>query len=147
MAEFTAKDLRNARESRKIKRWELAGELGVSEDTIRRWETSSQRPDPDDVGNIERVLKAPGLWHKWMLSNYDSYRERYTGIPDLERMTEVVVRMRHELSDVMPLFEEIERDSLNGKIDKPELWKIFRRESLEAMAAMQQAVDRIPNEL
>ena len=38
MAEFTHNDLRSAREARKIQRWRLANELGVSEDTVRRWE-------------------------------------------------------------------------------------------------------------
>jgi len=146
MAEFTNMDLKAARESRKVKKWQLANELGVSEDTIYRWESGSQRPDPDDVGNIERFLGIPGLWHKWMLSHYDSYRERYTDVPDVNHLTAEIVRMKHEIMDVMPLFDEIERDTLNGEFNKPELWEKFKKESLEAMAAIQQTLERIPDE-
>lgn len=146
MAEFTHIELRAARESRKIPRWKLAEEVGTSEDTIERWETGKQLPGPDDIGNIERILKEPGLWHKWMLSHYDSYRERYTDVPDVGHMTAEVVRMRHEILDLMPLFDGIERDTLNGEFNEPELWRMFKKESLEAMAAIQQTVDRIPDE-
>lgn len=144
MAEFTYKDLKTARESRKIKRWELANELGVSEDTIYRWESGSQRPDPDDIGNIERVLNMPGLWHKWMLSQYDSYREKYTKVPEVGHLTAEVVRMKHEVLDIIPLFDAIERDTLDGKIDDPKLWEAFRKECREAVASIQQLLDKIP---
>lgn len=147
MSEFTHIDLRSARESHKMKRWELANELGVSEETIKRWEYGTQRPEPDDVGNIERILQTPGLWHKWMMSNYDSYRERHGDMPGIENLTAVVVQMRHEISDVIPLFDDIERDTLDGKINEPDKWKKFKKETLEAIAAMQQVLERIPDNI
>lgn len=146
MAEFTHTDLRSVRESRKMKRWELANEVGVSEDTIRRWESGETRPEPDDVGNIERALKMPGIWHRWMMSHYDSYRERHGDISDVEHITAQIVRMRHEMQDVMSLFDKVERDSLDGKLDNPGLRKQFKKEVIEAVAAMQQTVDRLPDE-
>lgn len=144
MAEFTHKDLKIARESRNVAKWQLANELGVSEDTIYRWEKGEQRPDPDIVGNIEKILSYPGLWHRWMLSHYDSYRERYTDVPEVEHLTALVVRMKHEMMDVLSLSDDLERDSLNGKIDKPELWQMLKREASEAVAAIQQTLERIP---
>lgn len=147
MAEFTNIDLRAARESRKIKRWELANEVGVSEDTIYRWESGAQRPDPDDIGNIERIFNEPGLWHKWMMSHYDSYRERFTNIHDVDGLTGTVVQMKHEMLDVMPLIDLAERDTLNGEFDDPVTWKKLKKEIPEAIAAMQKVLERIPCEI
>lgn len=40
----------------KMPRWQLGQMIGVSEDTIRRWEMDEIRPEPDDVGAIEQAL-------------------------------------------------------------------------------------------
>ena len=50
MAECTGLDLRKARDAQKMPRWQLGQMIGVSEDTIRRWEMDEIRPEPDDVG-------------------------------------------------------------------------------------------------
>ena len=147
MAEFTNIDLRIARDSRKWPRWKLAGEIGVSEDTLERWENGEQLPHPDDVGRIERVLEIPGIWHKWMMSHYDSYRDRHGEALGVDNLTAVIVQMRHEINDVMPLFTEIERDAIDGKIDAPEKWTKFKKETREAVASMMLAIDRIPDNI
>lgn len=141
MAEFTHIDLRAARESRKTPRWKLAKEVGVSEDTLERWETGKQLPDPDDVGNIAHALGYPGLWHKWMLSTYDSYRERYIDAPNLDHPAARITRVRYEMSDVMALIDKVERDYLDKKIDDPELFNKFKTEARELIAALQQAIE------
>ena len=74
MAEFTEKDLRKARESKGLPRWKLGEKIGVSESTIERWESGETVPTPEDIDNIGEALGEPTLWHKWMLSHYDSYR-------------------------------------------------------------------------
>lgn len=145
MAEFTYKELKEARETRNIKRWQMASELGVSEDTIYRWESGQQLPGPDDVGNIERILSCPGLWHKWMLSHYDSYRERYTDMPESNHLAAAVLRSKHEISDVTALFNDLERDAVDGIANDPELWEKFKKEATEAIAALQKAIEKVPN--
>ncbi len=77
MPECTYIDLENARLRLKIPRWKLAGSLGVSESTIARWENGEIRPDPDDVDRFATAVGDPTLWHRWMISTYDSYRRRY----------------------------------------------------------------------
>lgn len=130
-----------------MRRWQLANEVGVSDSTIERWETGESTPSPDDIGNIEKALRMPGLWHKWMLSNYDSYRERYTDVPENNNLTEIVVRMKHELSDVIPFIDTMELDSLNGRFDNREACKGFKKEALEAVAAIQKALERMPDDI
>ena len=49
MAECTIADLQNARKAAKMPRWQAAQRMGVSEETVRRWETGETRPEPDDV--------------------------------------------------------------------------------------------------
>lgn len=146
MAEFTHIDLRAARESRKMPRWKLAAELGYSEDVIRRWETGEQRPDPDDVGNIERMLKTPGIWHRWMMSHYDSYRERHGDVPCVEHLSIDLSRLRLDMDDVEKLLPYVERDALDGQLDDPQLRKDFRDKALRTAATIQHIADRIPTE-
>lgn len=145
MAEFTNIDLRAARESQKMPRWKLAGEVGVSEDTIERWETGKQRPEPDDVWNIEKTLDATGMWHKWMLSHYDSYREKYSDVPDVEGLIGNIVQMKYEIEDVIPLIKFAELDALDGKFDDMENCRKFKKEISEMIAAAQKVLERMPN--
>lgn len=146
MAEFTHNDLRSAREARKIQRWRLANELGVSEDTVRRWEIGETQPTPDDVGNIERILDAPGLWHRWMLSNFESYRERYTDIPVAGHLAASVIRMKYEVEDLIPYFKRLEKDAIDGHMDNDDLRREFPKEAHEAIAAIQQLLDIMKSE-
>lgn len=147
MAEFTNLDLRKARESRKLTRWQLAAKLGVSEDTLERWETGKQRPEPDDVGRIEDALDARAelLWARWMYSNVESYRDRNPE-PQVSPLLEAVVRVKHELSDVLGLYERLEMDAIDGRIDDPLLRKQARKEIAEARAALARLDARIGKE-
>jgi transcriptional regulator with XRE-family HTH domain len=54
------------------KRWKLSELLGVSESTLARWESGEIRPDPDDVDRLAAAVGDLTLWHRWMLSTYDS---------------------------------------------------------------------------
>lgn len=144
MAEFTNIDLRKARDDRQIPRWKLAGEIGVSEDTLERWETGKQRPEPDDVWNIEKTLDTTGIWHKWMLSHYDSYRATYSDAPDADGPIGYIVRMKYVMRDVDALMESAERDAMDGKFDDIENCKKMKKVITEAMAAMQKVKERLP---
>jgi transcriptional regulator with XRE-family HTH domain len=147
MAEYTHLDLRKARESRKLTRWQLANKLGVSEDTLERWETGKQPPTPDDVGHIEDALDARGelLWPRWMFSNIESYRQRNPE-PRMSALLEAVVSVKYELDDVQALTGRLERDAIDGHIDDPELRKLARKEISEARAALARLDARIGKE-
>lgn len=137
MAEFTKIDLRNVRDSRKMPRWKLAMEIGVSEDTITRWENpdDTAMPTPEDVDRIGEVLGDPTIWHRWMLSNYDSYRKRYINTTNYS-LPLAVMRVRHELDDVLAMQNEVERDAITGSITCPIRREKYRKETGEAIAAL-----------
>lgn len=143
MAEFTHIDLKRARESRNWPQWKLAAALGVSVDTVQRWESDNGRPRPDDVGNIERELRYPGLWHRWMLSHYDSYRERYASVPDLGHPAAGIIRMIKEIEDLIPYFKELQNDSINGNFDNKLMCANFKKEAMEAIASIIQILDEM----
>lgn len=137
MAEFTYLELKRAREVRKVPRWQLAKQLGVSEDTLERWENGKQDPHPDDVSNIEHALGAESeaIWHRWMLSNCESYRERYREAKP-NGLLAAVLGVRYELSDVLALQERVERDAMDGQLDDPVLRASYLKEIDEAVAAL-----------
>lgn len=151
MAEFTKKELRKARESRNMPRWKLGNLVGVSESTIERWEDEDDKshPEPDDVDRIEKALEMEeeGIWYKWMRSNYDSFRKRFSDAPDMNGLTATVAQMKYEMLDIMPLIDPAERDTLNGEFNDPATWKKLKKEVPEAMAAMQKLLDRIPDDI
>jgi len=147
MAEFTHLDLRKARESRKLTRWQLANLIGVSEDTLERWETGKQQPSPDDVGRIEDALDARAelIWARWMYSNVESYRERNPE-PHMSPLLEAVVSVKYELADVQALSGRLERDAIDGHIDDMDLRQQARKEIAEARAALARLDARIGKE-
>lgn len=143
MAEITEKELRKAREAAKMTRWQAGDALGVSESTVERWETGEVKPSPEDVGRMEKAYRAPGLWYGWMYSNHDSFREHFPPAMPLGIVPVAVMNVRHQLSDVLAMQDEVERDALDGKLDDERLRENYKRELDEAMAAIQEAKERI----
>ncbi len=143
MAEFTNKDLKTARESRKMPRWKLGELMGVSESTIERWESGETQPQPDDVDNIGVALGDDTLWNRWMLSHYDSYRRRYINSNDSNNLLGTLASIKYEMQDVLALQERIERDSIDGKIDDTDLEAKYTKELKEASAAIASGLQRL----
>lgn len=142
MPECTNIDLENARMRRKLPRWKLARLLGVSESTIARWENGEILPEPDDVDRFATAVGDLTLWHRWMLSTYDSYRRRY--VDTVEQSLPVsIARSKYEMADVMALQEEVERDALDGVIDDPKLKATYAKEIREAVAALSDTLQRL----
>jgi transcriptional regulator with XRE-family HTH domain len=139
MAAFTYLDLRKAREARKLTRWQLADKLGVSEDTLERWETGKQVPSDNDVGHIEDALDARCelLWTRWMYWNVDSYRERHPE-PQISELLQAVCSVKMELEDVQEIHPRLMRDAMDGRIDDPTLREKAHKEIREARAALAQ---------
>lgn len=145
MPECTNIDLENARLRQKMPRWKLAGLLGVSESTIARWENGEIRPEPDDVDRFANAVGNVMLWHRWMLSNYDSYRKRYFDAVD-QSLPVSIARSRYEMEDVMRLHDRVERDALDGTINDIGLKNAYAKEIKEAIAALSDTLQRLePN--
>jgi len=120
MAAITNIDLRKARDDRDFTREQLADMVHVSASTIENWERGISTPNPDDVDNVARALGHPTLWHDWMMSHYTSYARRHRDMKPYA-LPAAVLSTRHEISDVMALQDQLERDALDGKIDDPAL--------------------------
>ena len=116
MSEFTNQDLRKAREAQKMPRWKLAAAVNVSESTLERWESGETMPHPDEVDRIADALGEPLIWHRWMLSTYDSYRRRYISSDDYS-LPVMAMKLRHEMDDVRALQDALERDAIDGHVD------------------------------
>lgn len=124
-------------------RWQAAQRMGVSEETLRRWETGETRPEPDDVWTMEHVYNAPGLWHRWMRSTYDSYRDNWPEVPQGGSLPMAVVNARHQMADVMAIQDAAERDAMDGRMDNQSLRAHYMRETREALAALTEALRRM----
>ena len=135
MAEFTHIDLKNARETQKIQRWKLAAAVNVSESTIERWESGETMPQPDDIDRVAEALGDPSIWHRWMLSNYDSYRKRYINAGCVNSLAALMIRFRYETRDVLELQDRAERDAIDGRIDDLQLKADLIKEVKEQIAA------------
>lgn len=146
MAELAHIILKKARESHvpKMQQWRLAQLVGVSEDTVKRWERGDADPDPDDVDRIEEALEEAGLWNRWMIAQYDSYRERYADMPQVEHIAADMIRMKKELQHVLQLIDPLEDDAIDGTWDDVALCKKAHKELPEAIAAMRQVLDKMP---
>lgn len=142
MAECTNLDLRKAREARKMPRWQLAQQLGVSADTIERWERGEVKPEPDDVDRMGEALQAPDLWHQWMLSNCESYRKRYLGVETLA-LPVSVMRLRHAMEDALAMMNPVERDVIDGRLDDRRLKENFSQALKLLIAALTDTAQKI----
>lgn len=115
----------------------------MSETTIARWEADEALPDPEDVDTLERVYKAPGLWHRWMRSHYDSYRKRYPEVMEDNGLALAVVDVRHQMQDVMALQDKVERDAMDGRIDDQPTKERYRKELQEARASIDRTLEQM----
>ena len=143
MAECTHLELRTLRDARKMARWQLANEVGVSEDTIERWETGKSTPTPEDVDRIGEVLEDPGLWDRWMFSNYDSYRKRYPRGQQYSGLIASVLGVRHSLGSVIALQDCAEKDVIDGIFDDKELQERYIAQMDEGIASLTKAKTEI----
>lgn len=133
MAECTYLDLRKAREARKMSRALLAEAIHVSDDTLERWETGKTTPDPEDVDRIGEALEDPSLWHRWMLSHYDSYRRRYFATQNLA-LPVAIANLGLKIEELLGMQHAALSDAIDGAIDNPALHGDYK-ERVQALVA------------
>lgn len=142
MSEYTEKDMRKARDAKGLPRWKLGEMVGVSESTVERWESGETVPTPEDVDRIGEALGEPTMWHKWMLSHYDSYRRRYIGCTDLA-LPVSVMRNRYMMEDVARIQGQVERDVMDGKLDDEALATQYTESLKKLIASLSDTLARI----
>lgn len=135
-AEITHKELQTAREAAGLHQYQVAALLNVSEDTISRWERGLQFPTPEQVDELEKLYKAPGLWYGWMRWHHKSFRDRYPEHPETASLALAMVNAEYQLADLRRLQEAVIRDALDGKIDDPKQAERLKKEGREAYEAL-----------
>ena len=138
-ADITHKELQAARKAAGLYQYQVAALLHVSEDTLSRWETGEVIPSPDQVDEMEKIYKAPGLWYGWMRWRYKSFRDRYPDSESSEALTIAIVNAGYQMGDVMRQQDAVVRDALDGRIDNLRGFEEYikqAREAHEALGAM-----------
>ena len=136
MAEITHKELQAAREAAGLYQHQVAALMHVSDDTVSRWERGMQPPEPDQVDELEKLYKAPGLWYGWMRWQYKSFRDRYPDNQGSAILALAMVNAKYQLDDLNGLQEAVIRDALDGKIDDPKQAERLKKEGREAYEAL-----------
>lgn len=128
MPEYTHKELAADRIATEKTRQQVASECGVSETTVKRWETGRwtgdkaecRMPSPDD---IHRYLKAIGRlerWYDWMRTHYDSCHKM---IPQIIPIGDIVYacmlyeKKARDFADLMQQAKDMMMSENIGKID------------------------------
>ena len=142
MAEITHKELQAAREAAGLYQHQVAALMHVSDDTVSRWERGLQPPEPDQVDELEKLYKAPGLWYGWMRWRYKSFRDRYPDNDDNAALALSMVNAGCQIGDVARLQDAAIRDALGGKIDNPQGFAEYIKQAKEAHAALGEMIAR-----
>jgi transcriptional regulator with XRE-family HTH domain len=143
MPEFAPTDLKAARVRSKKLQYAVAADCGVSERTIQRWESGELQPEPDDVDRYAVAVGDPALWHRWMLSHFDSYRRRYIGGVAFDSLAAAMSKLRFEMADVSQMYSSAERDGLDGAIDDPQLKTAFTKELKDLVSAASALLQKV----
>ncbi len=135
-ADITSRDLADARKAAGLLQHQVARHMGYSDDVISDWETGRSTPNPDQVDALEKLYKAPGLWHGWMREHFQSYRDRYPEVPANAALALSMVNAKYQVADLMERQEKAIRDALDGKIDDERAFAEYIKEAKEAHAAL-----------
>ena len=136
---FGHADLAQARKDAGLYQWQVAEAMHYSEKQIQRWELGQQEPGVDAVWQLAKLYGQPKIWHLWMMSKYQGYREYNTVLED-NGFTGAVMRLRHELEDVQRLQGRLEMDAWDGKMDCEKRKAEVQKEVKELMAACRQVL-------
>ena len=139
---MTHKELQAARKAAGLYQHQVAYLLHVSEDVVSDWETGKTLPTPDQVDELEKLYKAPGLWHGWMRYHYKSYRDRYPESPENAALALSMMNAKYQLADVLEKQERAIRDALDGTIDDKQGFAAYLTEAKEAYTALGEMLAR-----
>lgn len=136
-------ELKKARIAAKLPVYAIAQRCFTSERTVSRWEDGEVEPSPDDVDRYAEAVGDPALWDRWMRMTFDSYGRRFPEAGVNRELPLAIMGSRCEMEDVLALQGKVERDAMDGRIDDPELKARYRKEVLEAFAALKNVLERL----
>lgn len=136
MAEYTKASLQRLRESANLTRKVAAPLLGVSEDTLRRYEdvNGTQQPTSGDLARMEALYGAPGLWYGYHHTNDDAFRDHLPELPEYNTQG-ALIAFFVEAQESIQLEKDALKDVADGKIDSPDIRRRLIEEVEDVMAA------------
>ena len=147
-AEFTKSDLRKARESANLTRWQAGDALGVSQDTLKRWEDpmDKSKPASSDVSRMEDLYGYPGLWYAWMHSNDDGFRDRMPppAPPDLKTS---VLALFGSMQSLIEKQTSILLDAADGIVDNKIQAEYVRKTAMDISGAARCLAEEIKRQV
>lgn len=140
--------LRKARDEANMSRLVASESLFVSTDVIKRWEdpACTVMPSSLDVSRMETIYHAPNLWHRWMQATDEVYRDHYPyDVPDYPLLM-AIVNARHQQTDMIGLYDRLERDAMDGHVDDRQLLATMLQEAMEDREALDEMISRLRDE-
>lgn len=150
-ADVTPKELQAARKAAGFYQFQVAQLIStesrtVTEDTVSKWERGETLPTPDQVDELEKLYRAPGLWYGWMRFQYKSFRDRYPDNDENAALALAMVNAGCQIGDVARLQDAAIRDALDGKIDNERGFAEYLKQAKEAHAALGELLARAEKE-
>ena len=93
-------------------------------------------PTSDQVDQMEKLYKAPGLWYGWMRYHDKPFRDRFPEEPETCDLAMAMVQAGYEVNDLIAKQDAAIRDAIDGRIDHPMAYEAYIREAKEAHAAL-----------
>lgn len=129
-------------------RWQAGEALGVSQDTIKRWEDpkDSSKPTSADVSRMEDAYETPGLWYSWMYSNDDGFRDRMAP-PTAPDLRESIMKIFADIQELIDNEAKILRDASDGCIDDKALAAKILQLSVDIASAGQSLAEEMKRQM
>ena len=136
--------LKSARVKHGLTQIQVAALLNVSVDQIKRMERGSLIPEMSDVDILEEELHEPGLFRRWARAQYPEIVKYFGACDDRDLgLLGAVVNTKHQLTDVLALQEQFERDAIDGRIDDAGLRDLRLKELREAQQAIEAEIESL----
>ena len=135
MSEKAGALLKNARKSAGMTRQQGYQVTAISESVLDRWERGETVPDLESLDKLELLYHAPGLWEEFLRATSPAYAAHHPVAAVDRSLLAQVVSVGHEADDVQALQDRVERDLVDGRIDRPQEWHEYLRQMRELNAA------------
>lgn len=93
-------------------------------------------PTPDQVDELEKLYKAPGLWYSYMRYTHKSFRDRYPAEENNMALAMSMVHAGYQMADVARRQDDVIRDAIDGRIDNPKDFAAYLADAKKLYAAL-----------
>lgn len=136
--------LKAARVKAGLTQIQVAAMLSVSVDQVKRMEYGTWIPEMSDVDQLEDQLHEPGLFRRWARAQFPEISKHFGASDDRDYgLLGAIVNAKHQMNDVLAMYEKVERDAIDGRIDDPILREKYEKELREARQAIDASIQKI----